>query len=176
MASVGVWDVAGLAVSEDRSWHVASVRTFPTGALLADVAGLLGVPPPKALQAATDGADAVLAWRSPTEAWLLCRASDRFARIIETVGDREDGCVIDQTGGLAVWRIVGARGPDLLARLGSVGSIAARGEARVGRFAELTAMSICVRAGEWMLVADRVYAAHLTGWIEGIVADLSAMS
>jgi sarcosine oxidase gamma subunit len=85
--------------------------------------------------------------------------------------DRSAGCFVDQTGGILAWQISGARARDVLERIGSAASIAAPGEARTGRFAELPVLTLSVRAGEFVLLVERVYSEHLVGWISETAAD-----
>jgi hypothetical protein len=46
------------------------------------------------------------------------------------------------------------------------------GEALTSRLAELAVLALCVRAGEILLLVDRVYADHLWAWIRESAADL----
>jgi hypothetical protein len=59
----------------------------------------------------------------------------------------------------------------VLARLGATSAIPAVGHALTSRLAELTVMALCMRAGEILLLVDRVYSAHLMGWVRETVAD-----
>jgi sarcosine oxidase gamma subunit len=168
---------AGLEVRPDGSLFIAAVRYFDAaGAFAADVPRLTGSPLPAPLTAhrstGAGGSEIVLAWRSPTETLLLCSDGGQFANLVGHAADRTDGCVVDQTGGIRVWRITGVRIADLLTRLGAPSTIPALGEARTSRLAELTVMALCVRDGEVMLLVDRVYATHLRAWMAEIVADL----
>jgi hypothetical protein len=65
----------------------------------------------------------------------------------------------------------GLKARDLLARLGAVASIPDLGEARSSRLAELQVMTVCVQAGEFLLLVERVYAHHLLEWMGATVAD-----
>jgi sarcosine oxidase gamma subunit len=84
---------------------------------------------------------------------------------------RLDGCMVDQTGGVEVLSVTGPRGADLMVRLGSPTSLPAVGESRTSRMAEVTVTAFCVRSGETFLLVERVYAAHLLGWIRSTLAD-----
>jgi sarcosine oxidase gamma subunit len=168
---------AGLDVRPDGSLSIAAVRYFnAAGTFAADAPRLTGSPLPAPLTArrsvGAGGSETVLAWRSPTETLLLCSDVAQFAAMIARAAGRTDGCLVDQTGGLAVWRITGARTADLLTRLGAPSVIPALGEARTSRIAELSVMALCVRDGEVMLLVDRVYATHLRAWMAEIVGDL----
>lgn len=160
------------------SWQcVASLRYFT--AVGNDVAGLaqvLGGALPGPLQAVRHGEagsaeELVLCWRSPTETMFLCSAA-RLAALDAFAQSREDLCVVEQTGGICVWTLTGARVADVLLRAGSPEVIPTAGTARVGRLAELTVLTACVRAGEILAFVERVYQRHLVDWIRETVADL----
>jgi sarcosine oxidase gamma subunit len=171
-------DVAGLSVSLDESFHVASLRHFAAlegGA--ADVADLLGTALPKPLQvigsASALATDILLVWRSPSETLVLCQDMARYAALQAAAGGRSDLCLVDQTGGLWVWKLSGTRVPDLLARLGSTSALPPVGETRASRLAEVTVVSLCLQAGEIWLLVDRLYSPHLMAWIRETAADFS---
>jgi hypothetical protein len=79
--------------------------------------------------------------------------------------------MVDQTGGIRVLRLQGRRAGDLLLRLGAATAIPGLGEARSSRLAELHVLTVCVQAGQYLLLVDRVYAKHLLDWIGATVAD-----
>jgi sarcosine oxidase gamma subunit len=181
----------GLTVRWDHGLGVASLRYFdPAGSFAAKLGEALGGPLPEPLRAhrrvlvtAGDGAgtnaegaakaasELVLAWRSPTETLLLTADAGCLAAAGALAAGRSEGCLVDQTGGILTLVVAGARAPDLLLRLGSTDSVPALGEARTSRLAELSVMSLCTRAGEILLLVERVYARHLTGWIRDTVGD-----
>ena len=112
------------------------------------------------------------AWRSPTETWLLTENRVCFTELTRALSAETDGYMIDQTGGIRVIRVTGPKARDLLLRLGSAASIPEVGEARPGRLAELAVLAASVRAGEYLLMVERVYANHLLEWIGASAADL----
>ena len=77
-------------------------------------------------------------------------------------------------GGLRIVRLTGQRIADLLSRLGGAASVPAVGEARRSRMADLAVLAISVRAGETLLVVDRVYLPHLLAWIRETLLDFEA--
>lgn len=169
--------VDGLSVNEVRGLQIASLRYFDcAGSFAARVRESVGrsLPEPmRALQVdwTTEGAQLILLWRSPTETILLCSDRVAFAEIERQLAADAHGCMVDQTGGVYVLRVQGPRARDLLVRLGATTAIPALGEARSGRLAELQVLAACVQAGEFLLLAEQVYANHLREWIEATAAD-----
>jgi hypothetical protein len=172
----------GISVRPESGLLIASLRYFEAaGAFAAALASDLGGPMPEPLRAArrtvgragTDapGPDIMLAWRSPTETIVWTSDVGRFAAIAMRAADRSDGYMVDQTDGISAYTVTGMRARDLLVRLGSTAAIPALGEAHASRLAELSVMSLCVRPGEIMLLVERVYGSHLTGWIAATVGD-----
>jgi sarcosine oxidase gamma subunit len=167
----------GLSVILELDQQIASLRYFsPTGPFAAHVRALLGWPLGEPLRAGHGGspissADFVLAWRSPTETLLLTRNRMAFAELTQRLAAEADGCMVDQTGGTRLFRVTGPKARDLLLRLGSATSIPDVGEARPGRFAELTVLAASIRAGEYLLLVERVYANHLFEWMSATAAD-----
>jgi sarcosine oxidase gamma subunit len=160
-----------------RFLRIGSLRYFdPTGAFVGDLAAVVGGPVPKPLEAVrytvASGPEIILAFRSPTETLVLCDALEPFASIERFAADRQDGCLVEQTGGIWCCTLAGERAPDLLTRLGPTSLIPALGQVRTGRLAELAVMSLCIRSGDIMLLVDRVYADHLTAWMRETIADL----
>jgi sarcosine oxidase gamma subunit len=168
----------GLRVT-DLPGQVASLRYFDRmGRFAETVRETLGVPLPQALRATArdsrPGAGGlILAWRSPTETLLLCGDHDRpaFAELQQRLAGAADGSMVDQTGGIRGYRLEGQRARDLLPRMGAITTIPGLGEARSGRLAELQVLAACVRAGEYLLWVETVYADHLTKWMRATVAD-----
>jgi sarcosine oxidase gamma subunit len=185
-------EVKGLTVDGIRGMHVASLRYFnPAGNFAGAVRERIGraLPQPLRADAATLGSTAlgsttlistiqggnskfILAWRSPTETLLLSEDRDAFAHLKESLASVPDGCMVDQTGGLCPVRVSGSRAGDMLLRLGSGASIPAAGEARSSRLADLQVMTLCVQPGTLILLVERVYLAHLLGWMSTTAADL----
>jgi sarcosine oxidase gamma subunit len=172
-----VIDVDGLSVRHERGLQIASLRYFePGGSFAAAVAGFAGGPLPEPLRAlqverATHDAHLVFAWRSPTETLLLSNGKTAFTELAQRLATAVDGCMVDQTGGICVFRVRGPRAGDLLVRLGATTAMPGLGEARSGRLAELQVLTVCVQAGEYLLLVERVYADHLLEWIRATAAD-----
>jgi sarcosine oxidase gamma subunit len=170
-------EVAGLCVRVQRQVEIASLRYFDAAdRFVATVREVLGGPIPESLralhvEARPSGAHIILLWRSPTETLLLSHDPAAFAELEERTAAEVDGCMVVQTGGMRVLRVKGPKARDLLLRLGSATAIPALGEARTGRLAELSVLTACVQAGEYLLVVERVYANHLLEWIRATVAD-----
>jgi heterotetrameric sarcosine oxidase gamma subunit len=170
-------DAAGLRVVLDLDWRVASLRYFdPAGGFAAAVREALGCALPQPLCAAevedtANGGRSLLAWRSPTEVLLLTQSPALFAELEPRLAGAVDGCIVDQTGGIRVVRVEGARSADLLLRLGAPTAIPAAGETRSSRLAELQVLTACSRAGELLLLVERLYTDHLLEWIRATAAD-----
>jgi sarcosine oxidase gamma subunit len=174
----GIIEAAGLAISLERTVSAASLRYLDSAGDYAIAAQqVLGLSLPAALQAVTTSSAAgrgecILAWRNPTETLLLSTHAADFAQIMAQLIDAPDGCAVDQTGGLWALRIRGARVGELLMRLGSDRLIPPPGAVRSGRIAEILVLALSVRAGETLLVFDRLHAEHLLGWIGATAGDL----
>ncbi|HME39296.1 MAG TPA: sarcosine oxidase subunit gamma family protein [Steroidobacteraceae bacterium] len=170
-------DLNGLSVIEERGLLIASLRYFDRAdrfvAAVQETAGRCLPEPLQALEVElASGAQCILAWRSPTETLLLTSAGAAFAELAQRVAAELDGCMVDQTGGISVLRVRGTRARDLLLRLGAATAIPGVGEARGARLAELPLLTVCVQAGEFLLLVERVYANHLLLWIDATTADL----
>jgi heterotetrameric sarcosine oxidase gamma subunit len=172
------FSAAGLAVEPKREWYIGSLRYFDVaGPLAANLRSVAGGSLPGPLAAvrypsAQSAGELILAWRSPTETVIMTADGAAFAAVASgAAGDRSAGYLVDQTGGAWAWQISGARARDVLERIGSAASIPAPGEARTGRFAELPVLALSVRAGEFVLLVERVYSEHLVGWISETAAD-----
>ena len=168
----------GLSVEPKGEWHIGSLRYFDAaGPLTANLRSVLGGSLPGPLAAvrypgAQWAQDLILAWRSPTEMLIMTADGAAFDALARGAAeDRSAGYLVDQTGGLWAWQISGARARDVLERIGPAASIPAPGEARSGRFAELPVLALSVRAGEFLLLVERVYSEHLVGWISETAAD-----
>jgi sarcosine oxidase gamma subunit len=141
----------------------------------AGVAGVLGGALPGALRAVErrgSAGEIVLAWRTPTETWVLAPAGGALAALEAAMADAVGwGCLVNQGGGLRGWRVSGARARDVIERVGSTASWPVVGEARTSRMGELPVLSLSLREGEVILVAERVYTEHLLGWLSETAAD-----
>ncbi|MEP6546670.1 MAG: sarcosine oxidase subunit gamma family protein [Gammaproteobacteria bacterium] len=172
-----VIDAEGLSVSVDLEVLAASLRYFDSqGSFAAAVHDVIGGPLPQPLRAlradpATNHAPLTLAWRSPTETLLLCKDRQAFMQLGQRLAANADGCMVDQTGGIRVLRVRGARTEDLLTRLGANNVFPELGEARTGRLAELPVTAVRIQADEVMLLVERVYADHLLEWIAVTAGD-----
>ena len=166
---------AGLSVHLDDAMQTAALRYFAgDGALAVAVRELTGLALPKVLQAAcTADGQLLLAWRSPTETLCLTDSRARLWDLEGKLTGVADGCLVNLSGGLQVWRVTGERIPDLLSRLGGTASIPRPGEARRGRMADVPELALCVRAGETLLVVDRAYSEHLMGGVRETLLDFA---
>jgi len=169
-------DAQGLCVSDERGTQIASLRYFePADRFAAAVGEGVGCPMPGPLRTmrteGAGGAQFILAWRSPTETLLLSGDPAAFASLGRRLAQEDGGCMVDQTGGLRVLHLRGAKAKELLLRLGSTASVPPLGEARSSRVAELQVLTLCVDADEYVLVVERVYAAHLGRWMQVTAAD-----
>jgi heterotetrameric sarcosine oxidase gamma subunit len=168
----------GLRVEASPGAQVASLRYFDRagrfGGLLQQALGQpLPQPQRATLTAAGAAAASVLAWRSPTETLVLCSGAAALADLGQRLAGAVDGCMVDQTGGICVLRVLGPRGGELLQRLGAVTVIPGLGEARGSRLAEVHVLTACVQRAQYLLFVERVYAAHLIEWIRLTLADLA---
>jgi heterotetrameric sarcosine oxidase gamma subunit len=167
-----------LRVELQPQWHTASLRYFARESAFARmVSAATGLNVPNELRAAHDADDAkeavtLLAWRSPTETTLVTRDAGLLDSLQTSAATLDDGCVIDQTGGLLVLRVHGPAIVDLLARRAGHGAMPAIGESRRARFAEIAVLFVKVRADEVLLIVDRIYAPHLMASIRTSAADL----
>ncbi len=171
-------DIDGLSVNVERDVQIASLRYFRhTGRFAAVVRETIGRALPEPLRAlrvgeAAPGMYIVLAWRSPTETLLLCNDRTAFDELERQLAPAADGSMVNQTGGIRAFRVRGSKAGELLLRLGSATAIPGLGEARSGRMAELAVLTVCVQAGEFLLLVERAYAHHLAGWLRVTAADL----
>ena len=145
-------EAAGVRIGT-QGFLAASLRYFePAGGFAAAVRDATGGPLPPSQCAAFNAANSLmLAWRSPTETLLLCNDSAVFTALKQRLATATDGCMVEQTGGVCVYRVQGPRSGDLLQRMGAVSAVPAVGEARVGRLAELQVLTACVRPEEFLL-------------------------
>ena len=162
---------ADLVACVEETMHVATLRYFTRDGPFGDaVRGATGMPLPAALEA-RDEAQLILAWRSPTETLCITRSATRLAEFGARLAACAEGCMVELTGGLRVVRLTGLGIADLLCRLGGTASAPAPGEAKRSRMADVPVLAISLRAGETLLVVDRVYLPHLLGWIRETLLD-----
>jgi heterotetrameric sarcosine oxidase gamma subunit len=167
-----------LRVEMQPQRHAASLRYFARESAFARmVSAATGLDLPNELRAAHDADDAneavtLLAWRSPTETTLVTADAGLLDSLQTKAATLDDGCVIDQTGGLLVLRAHGPAVVDLLARKAGHGAMPAIGESRRARFAEIAVLFVKVRADEVLLIVDRIYAPHLMASIRASATDL----
>ena len=165
----------GMSIELDGSVRIAAIRYFDAGAIGEVLRETLAEALPDAQRvvrsrgARTD--PFMLAWRGPTEAWLLSPSDGPIDAVRKACETRDDACVVVQTGGIVAVHACGVRTPDLLARLGSAASIPRPGEARSGRFADVTVTVLGLAIDEMLLLVERAYAEHLLGWIRETLAD-----
>ena len=170
-------ETAGLHVRIDRSWHVASLRSFrPNEPFAAEFLAWSGTALPAPQKAVAPQWPAVLstfilAWRSPSETWALSMDLPSFNSLKARVSEFAQGCCVDQTGGLWVLKATGARVVDLLLRVGALASVPSTAAAHVSRIAEVPVMTLCVNPGETLLIVERAHAEHLLNWIRATAAD-----
>ena len=165
---------ADLIACVEETMHVATLRYFKREGAFADaVLREAGIPLPAVLEAREE-AELILAWRSPTETLCVTRSATRLAELGARLAACAEGCMVELTGGLRIVRLTGQRIADLLSRLGGAASVPAVGEARRSRMADVAVLAVSVRAGETLLVVDRVYLPHLLAWIRETLLDFEA--
>jgi sarcosine oxidase gamma subunit len=169
-------EAPGLRIVWDPGLHAASLRYFdPIDVFSRRIQALLGVPLPgvcRAIRAPGLSDTTVLAWRSPTETLLLCDGPAAILQLQALVDSSNDGCVVDQTGGLLALRAQGEGIAELFARMGGHGTLPTPGEARRSRMADVPVLAIQARLGEILLIVERVYAEHLIDWLRLSAADV----
>jgi hypothetical protein len=162
---------ADLVACVEETMQVATLRYFTREGVVADaVRSATGMPLPEVLEAREE-AQLILAWRSPTETLCVTRSATRLAELGASLAACAEGCMVELTGGLRIVRLTGLRIADLLSRLGSTASVPVPGEARRSRIADVPVLAISLRAGETLLVVDRVYLPHLLAWIRETLLD-----
>jgi sarcosine oxidase gamma subunit len=170
-------EIDGLSVANEPAYLVASLRYFDsTGQFAAAASEALGRALPEPLRAlrveTPDGGDCILVWRGPSETLLLCQDAALCSALEPKLAARNDGCMVDQTGGIRVVRVAGSRARELLLRLGAATALPDLGGAHAGRLAELSVLTICVQPWEYLLLVERVYAPHLLEWVHATAADI----
>lgn len=169
----GAMQAKGLTVRAE-SWQAAALRYFASDsafAIAARRASACDLPQVLRVQESTDG-ELLLAWRGPTETLLLTQDAARLAQLEEQLAGLTCGCVVNLSGALTVLRVSGDAA-QLLCRLGGSGSVPESGEARRARLADVAVLSVRLSSGDTLLVVDRAYGAHLSGWIRETLLDLA---
>ncbi len=167
----------GLTINAVTDLQIAALRYFESaGDFAAMVRRQLGIALPQPLRFnAAPGTDSdptlLLAWRSPTETWLLSTDGAAVAGLATQPAPVADGCVVDLTGGVRVVRVRGPRAGDFLRRLGAVSALSHPGEALSGRLADLNVLTVCLSYEHYLLLVERVYGAHLMDWMRATAAD-----
>jgi hypothetical protein len=166
-------EAPGLKVTPGRNVRLASLRYFDVaGDFAAVIRAIAGVELPDVGQALTARADdrSLLAWRNPTETVLITTGGALIDELQRRAAAVTDGCVVEQTGGVAVLSLFGERVARLFHGIGGNASMPRLGEARAGRVAELPVLALCVRQQEILLLVERPYEAHLLGWMRACVS------
>lgn len=165
---------ADLIACVEAPMQVATLRYLTREGAFADaVRAATGMPLPAVLEA-REAAQLILAWRSPTETLCVTRSATRLAELGARLATSADGCMVELTEGVRIVRLTGRGIADLLCRLGGTASVPAPGEARRSRMADVPVLAISLRAGETLLVIDRVYLPHLLAWIRETLLDFEA--
>jgi hypothetical protein len=164
---------ADVVACVEETMQVATLRYFSRESEVADaVRTETGMPLPAVLEA-REAAQLILAWRSPTETLCITRSTTRLSQLGASLAACTGGYLVELTGGLRIVRLTGLRIADLLCRLGGTASVPAPGEARRSRVADMPVLAISVRAGETLLVVDRVDLPHLLAWIRETLLDFA---
>jgi len=171
-------EASGLKVELEPRLHATSLRYFERdGAftrMVREVAGL-DVPRDRGAAHVADVAKesiTLLAWRSPSETTLLTTELKLLDSLQTAAAALTDGCVVDQRGGILVFRARGSEVANLVAKTAGHGAMPAIGESRRTRLADVAVSIIKVQAEESLLVIDRIYAPHLMASIRVSAADL----
>src|SRR5215469_16785618 len=163
---------ADLVACVEETMQVATLRYFTReGSFAEGVRAFTGMALPALLEACEE-AQVILAWRSPTETLCITRSTTRLAELGASLAASTEGCMVELTGGLRIVRLTGQRIADLLCRLGGTASVPAAGEARRSRLADVPVLALSVRAGETLLIVDRVWLPHLLAWIRETLLEL----
>jgi heterotetrameric sarcosine oxidase gamma subunit len=169
---------SGLKVELAPQLHVASLRYFERdGAftrMVHRVTGL-GVPNDRGAAHSADVVEhgiTILAWRSPSETTLLTTDSGLLDSLQTAAAALNDGCVVDQCGGMLVFRARGTEAANLVAKTAGHGAMPAIGESRRTRLADVAVLIVKVQAEECLFVVDRMYAPHVMSSIRVSAADL----
>ena len=170
-------EIEGALIAVDPAYRIASLRHFDrTGRFSTCLSEALGHSLPAPLRAAriehSNGAHSMLAWRAPRETLLLCTDQGLFLGFANTLSAEDDGCMVDQSGGIRAIRATGTRAREILLRLGAESALPQPGQALTARLAELSVLTIGETAGSYLMLVERVYAHHLFAWIDATAADM----
>ncbi len=168
---------SGLKVELEPRLHAASLRYFERdGAFTRMVQGVIGLEVPREGGAAHRADDAqsltILAWRSPSETALLTTELKLLDSLQTAAAALNDGCIVDQRGGMLVFRARGTEVANLVAKTAGHGAMPAIGESRRTRLADVAVLIVRVQAEESLFVVDRIYAPHVMASIRVSAADL----
>jgi heterotetrameric sarcosine oxidase gamma subunit len=169
---------SGLKVELEPRLHAASLRYFERdSAFTRMVQAVTGLGVPRDRGAAHSADDAkesltLLAWRSPSETTLLTTDLKLLDSLQTAAAALNDGCVVDQRGGMLVFRARGKEVANLVARTAGHGAMPAIGESRRTRLADVAVMLVKVQAEESLFVVDRIYAPHVMASIRASAADI----
>lgn len=148
-------------------WAVASIRVLQGGEpfVAASATRALGTAWPQC-HGEWNGADPWLIWRSPLERLAFASASDRLAPLLRDLrpGASEDGCAVDLSEAIAIWRLEGAGLPTLLSRLTDAAALPAQGHATRLRFADVAVVLVRVSDTDALLLADAALEPYLRHW------------
>jgi heterotetrameric sarcosine oxidase gamma subunit len=171
---------SGLKVELEPRLHAASLRYFERDGAFAqmvhDVTGL-DIPRDRGAAHRADVAKqitTILAWRSPSETMLLTTELKLLDSLQTAAAELNDGCVVDQCGGILVFRARGAELANLVAKTAGHGAMPAIGESRRTRLADVAVLLVKIQADESLFVVDRIYAPHVMASIRATAADLDA--
>jgi heterotetrameric sarcosine oxidase gamma subunit len=177
-------DGQGVRIELEPRFHAASLRYFERDCAFTHmVQSVTGLSLPNNLRAthrqASNGADdaqiiTLLAWRSPSETTVVTSDEVLLNTLQTSAAEFSDGCVVDQRGGILVFRAQGIGVPTLVAKTAGHGAMPAIGESRRTRLAEVAVLIVKLRAEETLLIVDRMYAPHMMASIRVNAADLDA--
>jgi sarcosine oxidase gamma subunit len=184
-------EAAGLTIQLEPLLHAASLRCFERDGVFARMAeSVTGLSLPNTLKvaqsksaargssaAATHSTDAdqaitLLAWRGPSDTTLLTTDEVLLDTLQTAAAEIDDGCIVDQRGGVLVFRARGSEVAQLVAKTAGHGAMPAIGESRRTRLAEVAVLLVKVAAGETLFAVDRIYAPHMMASIRVSAADL----
>ena len=171
------WIGGGVTAERDRTIQVASLRYFDAAQCAARIASALSGAPPAAGRLERHGLRGsaepfAMLWRSPSETWVLAGSPAPIDALRRGLGTTEAAWLVDLSGGVLGIHLAGTRALAVLRRLGSSLSIPRLGEARTGRFADVTVTVAGWHADEYLLLVERGFYEHLVDWIRETLADL----
>lgn len=148
--------------------RVVAVRALPAAACswidLLREGGVTRLPEPGHFEG-----DAVrVAWRSPTEYWIVTRQPALLDRVVEALrpGATALACAVDRSAGTVGIALQGEDIDQWLARLVDAAALPARaGQATRARCADLPVVLLRVQAQRVWLLVERPVADFLVGWL-----------